>query len=450
MEGGPPSLLATLVTALSATLGACWSWGCWTQAPVAPLLVPPSSSSCGAEEACHCSCDRELRRIIDLQAEVWALRCLLLVGPLVLGLATPAAGALGFLTGACRRCRYGSRGRATADAMADVLTLDVADPQVLVRYENDPHGFYWHHRVLLFRVSEDIWICLTQGQLLGVGQVDAIERMIWVVAGPRSDRFGEVIDAAIKGDENRGMGFVRNGVAVPGGEEFFVQKKIAASSLSDLQRDARADFGDVRTLGDHLDEAGQRCLRLSEAAAMMRDTEQPNFPLAGVRSVIEFLDSVASGPGNVTSYQAEWGRLSGVGEGSAVNHVHRNLCEVIRLMHSWDQVDLSVVAAAELLRWVLQNVARRVEAIGACPTDLAEESSLAAILGSRDHCSMGPENLASFDYDKIKILRGRVHVRPIRRELPPAALGYLRRASDLIEKDEAELEGTFGSGCVSA
>eukprot|EP00959_Pyramimonas_sp_CCMP1952_P032282 677586-Pyramimonas_sp.AAC.1 len=45
--------------------------------------------------------------------------------------------------------------------MADVLTLDVADPQILVRYENDPHGFYWHHRVLLFRVSEDIWICLT-------------------------------------------------------------------------------------------------------------------------------------------------------------------------------------------------------------------------------------------------------------------------------------------------
>ncbi|CAK0814975.1 unnamed protein product [Prorocentrum cordatum] len=356
-----------------------------------------------------------------------------------------------------------------------------------------------------------------------------------------------------------------------------------------------------------------RSLRLSEAVALMRDTDQPNFPLAGVKSVKEFLDSVAAGPGNMTSYQAEWERLSGVGEGSAVNHVHRNLCEVIRLMHSWDQVDLSMLASAELLvrwmiqteiavernprhpdysgldivisapvnaagrastsrfntwvtdrlkeratiwkqerlyreeqkqvrkgdgkggdssdptnpkrrpkkpkgggirsrdrrhgdpfplpcdpgglgdacdaarlqqvfdsvralnqlaaanlnsrraqghdlppeghlrptavqRWMLQNVARRVEAYGARPTDLTEESSLSEILDSRDHYGMEPKNLASFDFDKVKILHRRVHVRPIRRELPPAALGYIRRASDLIERDEAELEKDRAEG----
>ena len=50
--------------------------------------------------------------------------------------------------------------------MADVLTLDIADPQILVRYENDPAGFYWHHRVLLFRVDGDIWIALTPGHAL--------------------------------------------------------------------------------------------------------------------------------------------------------------------------------------------------------------------------------------------------------------------------------------------
>ncbi|CAK0863104.1 unnamed protein product, partial [Prorocentrum cordatum] len=393
-------------------------------------------------------------------------------------------------------------------------------------------------------------------------------------------------------------------------------------------RGARRRTSATRALGDHHDEAGLRSLRLSEAVALMRDADQPNFFLAGVRGVKDFLDSVAAGP-DVTSHQAEWERLSGVGEGSAVNHVHRNLCEVIRLMHSWDQVDLSMLASAELLvrwmiqteiavernprhpdysgldvvisapvnaagrastsrfntwvtdrpkeratiwkqgrlyraeqkqvrkgdgkggdntelanpkrrpkkakggvagagggaglaasspggirsrdrrhgdpfplpcdpaglgtacdaarlrqvfdsvralnqlpaanlnsrrarghdlppeghfratavqRWMLQNVARRVEAYGACPTDLTEESSLAEILDSRDHYGMEPKSLASFDFDKVKILHRKVHVRPIRRELPPAALGYIRHASDLIERDEAELEKDRAEG----
>ena len=45
--------------------------------------------------------------------------------------------------------------------MADVLTLDIGDPQILVRYEHDPAGFFWHHQVLLHRVVGDIWIALT-------------------------------------------------------------------------------------------------------------------------------------------------------------------------------------------------------------------------------------------------------------------------------------------------
>ena len=61
-----------------------------------------------------------------------------------------------------------------------------------------------------------------QGQLLGVGQVDVVERMIWVIAEPRSPRFGETIDAAIMDDDTRGTGFDLKGVAIVGGEEVFV------------------------------------------------------------------------------------------------------------------------------------------------------------------------------------------------------------------------------------
>ncbi|CAK0806201.1 unnamed protein product [Prorocentrum cordatum] len=605
---GPPSLLATFAAAWSATLGPCWSWG-WAT-PVALAWHPPPPLSCGSDEGCPCSCDQELRRIIDLQGEVVtpggglgapvpAPRRAAGARPRDLG--RRSAGVPGRLVPALllRRARTMARGEpsAQADAMADVLTVDIADPQILVRYENDPNGFYWHHKVLLFRVDGDIWIALTpdlalvrvkllnvqhevlerrapfpphlanqvyahdpiagaalagyrrrakmQGQLLGVGQVDAVERMIWVIAEARSARFGEVVDAALMDDDAHGTSFDAKGVVVLGGEEFFVQK-IAASGLADFKKETK-----IRTLGDHTDDAGQRVLHLTEAVAFMRDTEQKGFPLSGIRSMKEFLDSVGAGPGNMISYQAEWERLSGVGEGLAVNHVHRNLCEVIRLMHSWDQVDHSMMASAEQIvrwliqteiavernprhpdysgldivisapvnavgrastskfnswvtdrlkeraaiwkqgrlyrreidgaeilslclemllpsamhvtlrgygkfltrlgpwghlrptavqRWMLQNVARRVEAYGGGPADLAEESSLSEILNSRDHYGMEPKSLASFEFDQVKILRRKVHVRPIRRELPPAALGYLRHSADLIEMGETELE----------
>ncbi|CAK0842560.1 unnamed protein product [Prorocentrum cordatum] len=89
---------------------------------------------------------------------------------------------------------------------------------------------------------------------------------------------------------------------------------------------------------------------------------------------------------------------------------------------------------------MFQNVAQRIEAHGECPTDLAEESPLSDILDSRDHCGMEPKILASFDIDMVKILRRKVHVRPLRRGLPAAALGYIRHSAGLIEMGAAELE----------
>ena len=119
MDGGPPPLWATVLAAWGAAWSACWSW-CWGLAAPPQVAQPPVFSSFGycGEESGHCSCDEELRRIIGLQeevrhlqAEVWALRCLLLAGLLLLGVVASGAGTLGFLAGACRRCRCGGRAR---------------------------------------------------------------------------------------------------------------------------------------------------------------------------------------------------------------------------------------------------------------------------------------------------------------------------------------------------
>ena len=69
----------------------------------------------------------------------------------------------------------------------------------------------------------------------------------------------------------------------------------------------------------------------------------------------EFLNSVAEGLGNLISYHAEWIRLSGVSESAAVTHSHKNLMEILKLMHYRDQLDISALAAGEfIVRWAVQ------------------------------------------------------------------------------------------------
>ena len=75
-----------------------------------------------------------------------------------------------------------------------------------------------------------------------------------------------------------------------------------------------------------------------------------------MRAAKELHESISEGPGNFLSYHAEWLRLSGVSSRNAASHVHRNLCDVLRLMHSYDQLDCSALACGETLcRWLVQT-----------------------------------------------------------------------------------------------
>jgi len=133
-------------------------------------------------------------------------------------------------------------------------------------------------------------------------------------------------------------------------------EKIAVDKLEDWKKERLEKLADERLLGDHLDAAGKRTLSLAEAVSLMEESKATDFPLAGEKSAKELHAAVAAGPGNFTSYHAEWTRLSGVGEGSAVSHTHRNLCELLRLMHSFDQINTAGLASGELLtRWLIQT-----------------------------------------------------------------------------------------------
>ena len=87
----------------------------------------------------------------------------------------------------------------------------------------------------------------------------------------------------------------------------------------------------------------------------MHSPDDKEFPIVGTKASRELHHSISEGPGNFLSYHAEWLRLSGVSGKSSSAHIHRNLCEALRLMHSYDQIDASSLASAETLsRWMIQ------------------------------------------------------------------------------------------------
>ena len=89
---------------------------------------------------------------------------------------------------------------------------------------------------------------------------------------------------------------------------------------------------------------------------LMKEPNDSDFPIAGVRAAKEFHLSVAASTGGFLTYHSEWLRLSGVSKKFSAVHVHRALCEALRLMRSYDQVDASTLATGEhLTRWMIQT-----------------------------------------------------------------------------------------------
>ncbi|CAJ1358943.1 unnamed protein product [Effrenium voratum] len=290
--------------------------------------------------------------------------------------------------------------------MAD-NTLDCPEVQVLVNYPNDAAGFFWHHRVLLHRVEGAKWLALTpdheiqlhdlslerhkildrrapfpadlvptiyahdpigravlstykrrakvQAVVLGQGDLEESEAFVWVVSQSGHRKFGEEVDAALLEDETSGLAFSAKGVVVLDGEEVFVEK-VEVQKMEAWRKDRMLEGGDARLLGDHRDASGRRRLDLATAVELMKSEPDDEFPISGVRAAKELHDAICSGPGNLVSYHSEWLRLSGVSRKSSAAHIHSSLCECLRLLHSYDQIDASSTAVGEhLSRWMVQT-----------------------------------------------------------------------------------------------
>lgn len=282
--------------------------------------------------------------------------------------------------------------------------LDIQEPQVCVNYPNDPQ-FTWHHRVLLCRVNAGRWLALTpdheitvhdlntlpnivldrggefppgirnstyafdpidtsaltvfkrraklQAAILGEAEdLEAQRALIWVFSDPSDSLFGTVLDSDAMEDPSRGTAINDVGVALHEGLVRHVVR-IARDDLDDWRKERRSGAQDQRTLGVHYDANGVRHLRFRDAVNMMKADAHDEWTFDGPIACPEFLTAIMQGAGNPVSYHAEWVRLSGVAEGSAVCHDHRHLMECLRLGACVDQLDIMNLALGE-------NIVRRI------------------------------------------------------------------------------------------
>lgn len=276
-------------------------------------------------------------------------------------------------------------------------TLDLREPQILRHFPHDQNGFYWHHRILLHKISPGIFIALTpdadlerinlfevdhlplerradfpgpqapyvyafdevpraelerhkrraqqMASLFNETPVDDIDAYEWIVALPSHARFGESVDEQLLDD---GVTLGDSGLVMLDGNETFV-RRIATSQKAEFLTEADASRGDLRLLGTFKDGQGKRFLDFKSAMSKLTEDSMNDWNLQGPRVVLEFLKAVRSGPGDLATYHLSWAKSSGVNIFSMPCHDHRIICNVLRAALETDQLNISNLLAFETL-----------------------------------------------------------------------------------------------------
>lgn len=282
--------------------------------------------------------------------------------------------------------------------MADPLrTLDVREPQILRHYPNDANHFYWHHRLLIAKISPGVWIGLTpdhdleridlhqvehiplerraefphaqspyvyafddlprvdlerlkrraagMAALFNDAGMDEDDNYEWMIADVTHKSFGERVEEDVA---TSGVTMGDSALAVIGDQEVYL-KRVLTSQKASIIENMDAMRSDARLLGDHRDNQSRRFLGFKEGLAIMKEDKMPDWPLQGPRVMLEFLQAVRSGPGDLATYHLSWSRASGVNPYSMVSHEHRILCNILRAAIEVDQFNLPNALSFEII-----------------------------------------------------------------------------------------------------
>ena len=92
---------------------------------------------------------------------------------------------------------------------------------------------------------------------------------------------------------------------------------------------------------------------------------------------------------------------------------------------------------------VLKDIRRRVKMCGPCPPDLCESGALRELLSTKSQYMLEPANIAQYDPQRLKVLKGVSRPKDIARFLPPGPAGMLRHFKSCVERPADELDALF-------
>ena len=275
-------------------------------------------------------------------------------------------------------------------------TLDVAEPQVLVHYPNDPH-LTEHHRLLLVKVTAGRWIAASPDYELALLDLNVtqhvvlrrhaefpphliadayifdpisrrdLERLrqeakimamvlndedmeevvshVWVFSDPSSKHLGNEVPADLLATavtlDRRGL--VEFQGIIEGIEE------IPNEDVKSFPESRKGTLGDLRLIGNHEDSSGKRFISLQDAFPLFKESTLEDWGFNGPRAVKEYLQSIREASNDLASYHLQWLQHSGANPRTALVHEHRNILEVIRLAVCRDQLDVTNLLSFELL-----------------------------------------------------------------------------------------------------
>lgn len=98
----------------------------------------------------------------------------------------------------------------------------------------------------------------------------------------------------------------------------------------------------------------------------------------------------------------------------------------------------------------MEDISRRVEAMGPCPDDLTEDLAVKELGKGANLYEQAADNynLAEFDIDKIKILKRKLDPALARELAPPEVQGFLDNFDTLIQRPVGELDALASSGTL--
>lgn len=282
-------------------------------------------------------------------------------------------------------------------ALPDDYTLDVSDPQVAVHFPADPGGFFYHHRLLLAKLSAGRWVASSPDHelevvdlntqrhriltrrapfpadirdvvyafdpinkvdldrikrqaramvvVLGDDDGEEMDETVWVFADSDSNRLGNTL--TVDQLQHANLLGSRGLVEIDGTVEAI--EELSSGDVEKFVEKKKGQLGDLRVIGSHKDDKDRRFIPFPDAMGLLRQSDFPDWGFAGPRAAREFLTSIYESGVDLGAYHLQWAKNSNVNTHSSVCHEHKNLLECIRLGLLRDQLDLSNLLMAEMM-----------------------------------------------------------------------------------------------------